>query len=871
MYSAYPTTRFEEYPSTYSLCGTLNTTISGSATRLTYQDGCDVYDGKITINHQAPTFTYPSHPPPSETVDSDLDLVRDPKGWTYSASIDYGCCGDTLASAHFPDLGVWACARIEALTVVAPQGPTTKSTVTIITATSTSTEANVPSPSSTRNAMQDPVAVVAVSTGQTSNLPPPPLPTQVASPIVHETLVSEHGFQPSTATENTGPSAKVEPTMAGFVDTLDHAEISTLPVPVQVSITDNQGRVIALPASAAAALLVPISATYIDAQRNAIVSTSLAAIIPVPLSSTNEGGEVTASPSLAIAPVTVSTPVVLTSTNAQGRIVTSTSYLPALLLTTRDARGSQLITTSPLLPAVEIANTNAKESPVLTTSKLLPTNAGPPVLTIGSQTITANSQNQYIIGSQTLTSGGRIIVSGTTISPFPSVNGVIAGTNTETLKSGPFSGAISPPAIMIGSQTITADSLGRYVFGSQTLTPGGAITIAGTKISLAPGLTPGGGTAISDNMISALPGGAGLIFGTSTEKLISGPLPDITSLPAIVVGSQTITADSSGQYVFSSQTLTPGGVITIAGTRLPLALLDNMISPLPGGTGVILGTSTEKLISGPLPDITSPPAITVRSQIITADSLGQYLFGSQTLTPGGIITIAGTTISLAPGGTEAIVGSSTEVLRPEIISTHLGKEGYGNAGVPKITSPAITIGSQTITADSLGQYVFGSQTMTPGGVIKIAGTTVSLAPGRTGALVGSSTEVLGPEIIGDHSGKESYGNANGPEITSPPAIVIGSQTITADSSGQYVFGSHTLTPGGVVTIAGTTVSLAPDGSEAIVVSSTEGLGQYIIGGLGGREGYGNTSAVLSFSGAATQSVWGWRILVVMGLAVVMML
>lgn len=795
MYSAYPTTRFEEYPSTYSLCGTLNTTISGSATRLTYQDGCDVYDGKITINHQAPTFTYPSHPPPSETVDSDLDLVRDPKGWTYSASIDYGCCGDTLASAHFPDLGVWACARIEALTVVAPQGPTTKSTVTIITATSTSTEANVPSPSSTRNAMQDPVAVVAVSTGQTSNLPPPPLPTQVASPIVHETLVSEHGFQPSTATENTGPSAKVEPTMAGFVDTLDHAEISTLPVPVQVSITDNQGRVIALPASAAAALLVPISATYIDAQRNAIVSTSLAAIIPVPLSSTNEGGEVTASPSLAIAPVTVSTPVVLTSTNAQGRIVTSTSYLPALLLTTRDARGSQLITTSPLLPAVEIANTNAKESPVLTTSKLLPTNAGPPVLTIGSQTITANSQNQYIIGSQTLTSGGRIIVSGTTISPFPSVNGVIAGTNTETLKSGPFSGAISPPAIMIGSQTITADSLGRYVFGSQTLTPGGAITIAGTKISLAPGLTPGGGTAISDNMISALPGGAGLIFGTSTEKLISGPLPDITS----------------------------------------------------------------------------PPAITVRSQIITADSLGQYLFGSQTLTPGGIITIAGTTISLAPGGTEAIVGSSTEVLRPEIISTHLGKEGYGNAGVPKITSPAITIGSQTITADSLGQYVFGSQTMTPGGVIKIAGTTVSLAPGRTGALVGSSTEVLGPEIIGDHSGKESYGNANGPEITSPPAIVIGNQTITADSSGQYVFGSHTLTPGGVVTIAGTTVSLAPDGSEAIVVSSTEGLGQYIIGGLGGREGYGNTSAVLSFSGAATQSVWGWRILVVMGLAVVMML
>lgn len=78
-----------------------------------------------------------------------------------------------------------------------------------------------------------------------------------------------------------------------------------------------------------------------------------------------------------------------------------------------------------------------------------------------------------------------------------------------------------------------------------------------------------------------------------------------------------------------------------------------------------------------------------------------------------------------------VYGASTSVLTPIVLPTIL---------------PAITIGSDIITANSETQYRIGSQTLTPGGVVSVGGTRVSLGTGESDVVVGSSTEALAPYI-----------------------------------------------------------------------------------------------------------------------------
>lgn len=122
------------------------------------------------------------------------------------------------------------------------------------------------------------------------------------------------------------------------------------------------------------------------------------------------------------------------------------------------------------------------------------------------------------------------------------------------------------------------------------------------------------------------------------------------------------------------------------------------------------------------------------------------------------------------------------------------------------------------------------------------------------ALVfGPSTSVLSPDPAG------------------PPAIIIGTQTIKAISQTQYIIGSQTLTPGGVVTADGTTISLAASGTEVVVGTSTEGLGGYITAGFGGGA---NGTVGVGFAGVADRrrvSLWVEAVSLVVMLGVVMML
>ena len=88
---------------------------------------------------------------------------------------------------------------------------------------------------------------------------------------------------------------------------------------------------------------------------------------------------------------------------------------------------------------------------------------------------------------------------------------------------------------------------------------------------------------------------------------------------------------------------------------------------------------------------------------------------------------------------------------------------------------------------------------------------------------------------------------------SPSALVLGTETITPNSQGQYVIHSQTLMPGSAITVSGTAVSSAPGGAQAFVGSSVEQLAQTSANGVVSA-GAGNNSwsqnASLAFTGGA---------------------
>ena len=517
--------------------------------------------------------------------------MQDPRGLTYQGVPSRECDAANVIEPLFPGLGLWSCDALDECVedyksnYSNPDGPVVHPNIALraalyLTATSTSTEAEETTPviSSQPFIDQQPSAPQIISLPQQTahasavNSPAPLSPGEDA----HTQLV------PSASELSPGvvaPSPYVAPLGEALPDNEASAK-AQVPLPVtqvpKIAVYTNAQGVAVTSTSLAAA--IPVLKTSTDVEGNVVISTSLSLVAPSPsplpvalppviVSSTdaegnvavatnfmgempilhtltNAQGQLMISTSFSTLPISASVPTVIISTDETGRKASSTSYLPALVLTTTDAQGSPIITTSPL-----------PTSPVLTGSALTPTITFPPALTIGAQAVTANALGQYIIGGQTLTAGGVITLSGTRVSLSPDEVAVIVGSSTENLVMTPH------PDLTIGIQTVTANSLNQYIIGGQTLTPGGVLTLSGTRISLSPDETA-------------------VIVGSSTESLVITPPPDLT------IGSQTITANSLDQYIIGGQTLTPGGVITVSGTRVSLATDE---------TALVVGTSTEIL------------------------------------------------------------------------------------------------------------------------------------------------------------------------------------------------------------------------------------------------------------------------------------
>lgn len=371
-----------------------------------------------------------------------------------------------------------------------------------------------------------------------------------------------------------------------------------------------------------------------------------------------------------------------------------------------------------------------------------PTDA--PVLNIGGEAYTAQGGSFFIVDDQTLTRGGVITASGTKVSFAIEGTAVVVNGVTQALAQ-----ATPAPVLTIGGQKYTARTGSNFVIEGTTLKPGGVVTVDGTAISLA-----SGGTA-------AVVNGVTQNFAQTTPASI------------FTVGDQAYTAQSGSTYVVKGQTLTPGGVITVDGTKISLAS---------GGTAAVMNGVTQALSQAP-----SAAMLNIGGQAYTAQAGSTFVVGSQTLVPGGVITVDGTKVSLVSGGTAAVVNGVTQTLSQAT------------------AAPVLTLGGQTYTARSGSSFVIDGQTLAPGSVVTVDGTTISLASGGQFAVVDGVTETLA-------------------QATISPMLSVGGHTYTAQAESSYVIDGKTLTPGGVVTLTGgTTVSLGSSGSLIVINGVTSSI------------------------------------------------
>ncbi|KAK4961254.1 hypothetical protein LTR10_001744 [Elasticomyces elasticus] len=343
-----------------------------------------------------------------------------------------------------------------------------------------------------------------------------------------------------------------------------------------------------------------------------------------------------------------------------------------------------------------------------------------------------------LAGSVSLMVGGSIASTGI---PFDDVVNSAATTGTKLSDNSRIETKSHVPVTIAGVQT-TAHSAGAYIVSSQTLSGRGpAITVKGAEYSLA---SSGSRTV--------------LVVNGRTQALVE--ISASTSNGDLLTSAVVATGTADGTY----GTLAPTGSVPLSVSQAPS---------------------------------TKAPVITIAGQQFTAGSAGQYTISSQVLTAGGpVVTIEGTTYSLATSGTALVVNGRTQVF------------AFSTLSATSLASQIITVAGAQITADPAGQYSISGRVLSPGGpAITLQSTVYSLATSGNALVVNGRTQGLvaptfGPVVAptassGHATGRPgtSTGNAiaevdnmqvlessASPDIAG--AIISGLQRQSTDSSGR---------------------------------------------------------------------------------------
>ncbi|RMY08687.1 hypothetical protein D0868_04663 [Hortaea werneckii] len=437
-----------------------------------------------------------------------------------------------------------------------------------------------------------------------------------------------------------------------------------------------------------------------------------------------------------------------------------------------------------------------------------------PLITVGSQTFTANAATQFRLAPDaTLTPGGVLTFDGTTVSLAQDASQVVVNGQRTGLSAPKLTPA---PMVTLDGTVYKANPGSTFDINGSILTPGGVITSDGTRISLAPGAS----AIVVDGETTSLRRGGSQTTPASNEA-------SITAAPVLSVDGDRVQPQGQGAtYVISGQTLTPGGAITYTNDNGEVETL-SLNSPANQLVSVIDGTtrSTNLPNVAAMSTITAPPVLNVNGKGYAANGGTSYVISGQTLTPGGAITITNSageaeTLSLNSAANELYTG----------IDGTTATSMIAGVGAMSTGAPVLTIDGQTYTANSYDSgsgptYVISGQTLTRGGEITLSGSngegmeTVSLDSAGTAIQVISDGQASTSTISGAYEVMP----------TAAPILTINGETFTAMNNGAtYIISGKTLTPNEAetVTISGRTfvVSLAPQAS-LLVISAENGNGQ----------------------------------------------
>ena len=501
-YRTFPSILYTDYPSSYTFCGTLPTTTAGVATCLQYP--CAQVPGDFDpFNSDSPAFAYPSHPPIPDTIQniSASALALDPRGSTWDAVWSYDSDYDSLIRPLMPDMGAWNCTPFGAWAAPA----SVLNTALYLTATSTSTEAGDEAGATPAPKASPPKEVPAPAAGkQPAKVEPQAAeasqivanPFGVEKPAAAAPVASSDQAGSDNKADFNTPASNPAPEKANSNSGTspnqaanDNTGSSNVPAANPASPQEGSSNVAPSPNQAA-------NVNQANSPSPQEGNSNNAAILPVPGLSNQAATAIPANAPNAIANVVIS------STNAQGNILVTTSQVPGVIVTSTNAQGSQVVTTMPVVSPQVLAN-KPEPAPVV----------------VNGHTLTADSQSHYVIAGQTLSANTPLVLgSGASTTPvILQTSGIhpvlVIGSSTTTLNlptSTPTT--TTPPAITIGTQTITANAQGQYVVGGQTLTPGGEIVVGGTTAS-------GGTVVVGGTTVSLAPSATQAVVGTSTEGL----------------------------------------------------------------------------------------------------------------------------------------------------------------------------------------------------------------------------------------------------------------------------------------------------------------------------------------------------------------
>ena len=233
------------------------------------------------------------------------------------------------------------------------------------------------------------------------------------------------------------------------------------------------------------------------------------------------------------------------------------------------------------------------------------------------------------------------------------------------------------------------------------------------------------------------------------------------------------------------------------------------------GTSGSSGHNSANEPNNPPQHTAAPAVLSFAGQAITANAASAFVIDSQTLVPGGQITVSNTPISLATDGFHVVVGQvSTAALSPDPAHTNL-----------------ITLGNQVYTAIYTGSKVtIAGTTLSPDAVITIAGIPISLDPASDPTAAPSL--IIGPattfSLVSPHPATTSAATTSDVKF-----LTIAGSVYTANTASDFVIDSQTLMPGGPgITVAGTLVSI-PSVPSPTGASGASGSGDTVPGGIGG--------------------------------------